>query len=108
VRAVSKTGALLDSFTITKGLEPRFLRGDADGSRSLDLNDAVAALEYLFRGGPIGCASAADTDASGTVDVTDPVALLGWLFQGRAPPPQPFPLCGPAPPDGLGCGSPGC
>lgn len=83
-----------------------FVRGDVDGSGALEVTDSVRILRYLFSGAPEGvtCADAADADDSGTVDISDALAILNWLFGGTAPPPAPYPLCGPDPTaDALGC-----
>jgi hypothetical protein len=67
-----------------------FRRGDADGSGTIVLTDAVRVLEALFLGGaPIDCPDAADSNDSGTVDLTDPIYLLRHLFLGGDPPPPP-------------------
>jgi hypothetical protein len=88
----------------------RFLRGDSDGSRALDLTDAIALLAALFQGGrQPGCLEAADANDDGKLDITDVTAILGTLFLGAGPLPPPGPGgCGADPtPDGLGCGR-GC
>ena len=72
--------------------EGTFLRGDADGDGQLQLNDAIAILDFLFRqGAGQSCRDALDTDDSGRLSIADAVALLGFLFQGGEPPPPPFP-----------------
>ncbi len=61
-------------------------RGDADASGKLDLADAIASLNYLFRSGTIACAEAVDVNADGRTNVTDPIFLLLHLFaSGDAP-----------------------
>jgi hypothetical protein len=82
-----------------------FIRGDVNGDGSLDITDPVAALAFLFAGGPpLPCADAADFNDSGNLDISDPVSTLAYLFQGGAAPGEPFPLPGFDPsPDGLGC-----
>jgi hypothetical protein len=69
-----------------------FIRGDADGSGSLDLNDAIVTLAFLFRGTPVNaCADALDADDSGALDLSDAIRVLVYLFQGGVWIPLPFP-----------------
>ena len=64
---------------------PPFLRGDSNGSGSVDLADAIATLSWLFLEGAerVNCPDAADLDDSGTLDLADPILLLMGLFGGR-------------------------
>jgi len=63
-----------------------YLRGDANGSGTLDLSDAVYVLGFLFTGGlPPPCRAEADANASGGVDLSDAVAILAFLFVHGAP-----------------------
>ncbi|MBI4600526.1 MAG: VCBS repeat-containing protein [Planctomycetes bacterium] len=74
---------------------PRFRRGDSDGNGFVQINDAVATLNALFRGHTISCEDAADADDDGTVTLTDAVTVHNWLFRDGAPPAAPGPLeCG--------------
>ncbi len=66
-----------------------FIRGDANGDRTLDISDAVGILGWLYLGDRTRCLDALDADDSGTVDLTDAVALLSHLFQGTSAPPPP-------------------
>lgn len=87
-------------------LEASFVRGDVDGSGSIDISDPVAIITLLFAGqaGAIRCRSAADFDDDGQVTLADASAALGFLFLREAPPPAPFPACGDDPtPDALAC-----
>ena len=75
-------------------LGPRapFLRGDADGSHSVELTDAIYTLNFLFLGGPNpSCEDAADSNDDGALNVSDAVFTLGFLFLGSEPPPFPGP-----------------
>lgn len=75
--------------------EVRFVRGNVNGDRVVNLADATYVLEHLFRGGPApSCERAADADGDGAVRVADAVYLLAHLFRGGAPPPPPYPECG--------------
>src|SRR5688572_13791887 len=86
-----------------------FRRGDADGNQVVNLSDAVATLDRLFRGGAaLPCNDAADSDDSGDLDLGDAVHTLNYLFLGGPAPPAPGPEdCGadPTGPDALGCGT---
>jgi hypothetical protein len=76
---------------------PQFRRGDFDGDGSLQLDDAIQLLGYLFIGAaPSSCPDAADVNDSGEIDVADAVWLLGYLFVPGSPlPPAPGPVaCG--------------
>lgn len=88
------------------------LRGDSNGSATVDLTDSIFTLSFLFLGGPRPlCPDAADSNDDGALDITDPVFVLTWLFSGGPPPPAPGPLsCGPDPtPDALAaCLTPAC
>jgi len=72
-----------------------FIRGDANGDRTIDLSDAVHILSFLYLGGPLGdCLDASDVNDDGAIDVSDPVSCLSFLFQGGSAPPKPYPRAG--------------
>jgi len=82
----------------------KFIRGDSNGSGTVDLSDAVLLLAYLYLGsGTIPCLDAADADGSGIVEMGDPYLVLGFLFLGTKSPPDPFPDCGAYAASALGC-----
>ncbi len=84
--------------------ETQFSRGDANGSGTLDISDAVTMLGYLFSGKAAGCVKACDTNDDGKIDIADPVALLAYLFASGRSPAAPFGACGSDPTsDGLTC-----
>jgi CubicO group peptidase (beta-lactamase class C family) len=88
-----------------------FLRGDADASAAVDLNDPIVALTEIFLGVlGINCNEAADVDNNGILDFTDQILVLGYLFIGGAPPAAPGPdVCGPDPAGAyLGCERASC
>ena len=91
--------------TASSGPVESFLRGDSDGSGSLDLADAIHMLLALFVGGDPGdCDDSRDADDNGALELTDAVRVLNFLFLGGPPPGPPFPVPGPDPTtDGLGC-----
>ncbi len=83
-----------------------FVRGDANGSGTHDISDAVAMLSVIFAGVPTTCQLALDANADGSVNIADPVRLLGYLFSGDPGLSAPFPGCGPEPvPSGISCDS---
>ncbi len=99
--AVSETSSCQVEFPIPDGF---FIRGDTTSDGVLNLADPVKSLEYLFIGGDMPCASAADHDDSGTLDLGDAISLLAYLFIAGPAPAVPFPYAGTDPtPDTLGC-----
>jgi 6-phosphogluconolactonase (cycloisomerase 2 family) len=64
-----------------------FIRGDANGSGSADLADAVYIVNWLFIGGtPPDPMAAGDANCSGGVDLADAVYIVNYLFIGGPPP----------------------
>lgn len=61
--------------------------GDADGSGSINIGDAVFLLNYIFRSGPEPVPlSAGDASCSGSVNIGDVVYLIHHIFHsGPAP-----------------------
>jgi hypothetical protein len=62
--------------------------GDANGTFSVDLGDAIYILNWLFKAQsappcPLG---RADVNATGSVDLGDAIYILNWLFKGMAAP----------------------
>ncbi len=85
------------TFRVRKATVPgAFRRGDADGSRALDLTDPIGVLNFLFLSGAAPtCRDSADGDDSGVIDLTDAIYLLNFLFLGGPAPPAPGPeKCG--------------
>ncbi len=79
---------------------PSFLRGDADLSGRVNLNDAIVILKYLFAGGLTpDCLDAYDVNDAGVVDVSSAISVLNFLFLGRNAPRMPFPRAGRDPTD---------
>lgn len=64
-----------------------YIIGDADGSGSVDIADAVFLVAYIFSGGsapqPL---VAGDADGSGSLDIADAVYLIGYIFSGGSAP----------------------
>ncbi|TET96917.1 MAG: hypothetical protein E3J26_00645 [Candidatus Zixiibacteriota bacterium] len=67
------------------------MRGDADGSGSINVGDPTYLTDYLFFDGPAPpCEEEGDVDGSGTINVGDPTYLTDYLFfDGPPPPPCP-------------------
>jgi len=92
--------------SIAEVSQPTFIRGDFNATGNADISDAVAIVDYLFRGGaPPFCEDSADVDDSGVVNLSDSVYLLDHLFRGQTKPPSPYPEAGVDPTgDALTCG----
>jgi len=79
-----------DSCSVERSAGALFVRGDANRDGEIDLGDAVAILNHLFRGSPMSCEDAGDFDDSGVLDLTDSVGVLNYLFKpGEKPAPSP-------------------
>ncbi len=66
---------------------PQYLCGDADGSTSISISDAVLLINYIFGGGaPPSPLLAGDADCSGSVTISDAVSLINYIFGGGAAP----------------------
>ena len=84
---------------------PMFIRGDADGSGQIDLNDAfmilsfVAGMDYKDSNAP-RCLEAMDVNKDGENDISDAIQLLNFLYLGGSPPAAPFPEASQAATDG--------
>ena len=83
-----------------------FVRSDANSDGLVNVTDVTSILGFLFQGKRrlIPCVAALDVNDNNRVELSDAIYLLGHLFSGGAPPPAPFPLCGPDPTgDELSC-----
>lgn len=72
----------------------QFIRGDVNNDGSVNIADAIGALDYLFSNGPVTCLSAVDANDDGGTDVADAIAILGYLFSSNGDLSAPFPGCG--------------
>lgn len=74
---------------------PRFIRGDVNADRRIDLADPIYALKYMFRDddAPL-CDMAMDANDDGRHDLSDGIFLLQYLFRDGPIPPPPFTECG--------------
>jgi hypothetical protein len=75
-----------------------YVCGDADANLTVDIDDVVYALAYIFTGGPPPVPTeSADVTCDGGLDIDDVVYLIAYIFTG-----------GPAPCDASGDGEPDC
>jgi hypothetical protein len=64
-----------------------FICGDADRSGSIDIDDAVYLVTYIFASGPPPePMSAGDADCSEAIDIDDVVYLISYIFAGGSVP----------------------
>ena len=64
-----------------------YVAGDADRSGSVDIDDAVYLISYVFSGGnPPVLSVTGDVDCSGGLDIDDVVYLILFIFAGGPPP----------------------
>ncbi|HAK97580.1 MAG TPA: hypothetical protein DCM87_21960 [Planctomycetes bacterium] len=76
-------------------IRSRFVRGDANGSATTDIADAIFLLSHLFAAGPApSCRDAGDANDDEKLDIADAIALLSHLFASAGPLPPPFGACG--------------
>lgn len=74
-----------------------YIRGDADQDGTIQINDALDHLRYLFLGNtPPPCLQSLDTNDDEKLNLLDAINLLQYLFQGTFTIPAPFPSCGAA------------
>ena len=61
--------------------------GDADGSGSVDISDAVQLISYIFAGGPAPYPlTSGDANCDAAVDISDAVYLITYIFAGGPAP----------------------
>jgi len=67
-----------------------YIPGDADDSKSVDIDDVVYLIDYVFQSGPepIPLASGS-VDCEGVIDIDDIVYLINYLFMGGKAPCDP-------------------
>lgn len=66
---------------------PQYVCGDADGSTSVSISDAVYLIQYIFAGGPAPIPlEVGDCDCSGLVTISDAVFLINYIFGGGPAP----------------------
>ena len=70
----------------------KFIRGDVNLDRKLDISDALYLLGALFLGDKqVHCEDAADANDDGAVDISDARKILDYLFLGGSLPPGTVP-----------------
>jgi uncharacterized repeat protein (TIGR03806 family) len=78
--------------------EGNFIRGDSNGSTTVDISDGVFVLLHAFTGTvSTNCEDSLDADDSGVIGVTDAIRILRYIFAGGPAPAAPFPASGPDP-----------
>jgi hypothetical protein len=81
-----------------------FVRGDCLADGNIELSDLIYMMCTICDGAVQPCLDACDADDNGSYDIPDSIYLINYLFGGEAPPPAPFPDCGPDPSaDSLSC-----
>ncbi len=77
-------------FMVLGNFDAPFLRGDANGDKTVGLTDAVKILGFLFRSdGRPYCLDAADANDDGSINLSDAVAVLFHVFIGGPDLPEP-------------------
>lgn len=73
------------NFRVNQGFWQEFTvcrSGDADGSGTANISDAVYIINFIFLGGPeptTGCGG--DADGNGITNISDAVWLIKYIFQ---------------------------
>jgi len=95
---IGQTPEYMSNFDFTTVAYYQYITGDADGSGSIDIDDVVFLIGYIFASGPAPePLEAGDADCSGEVDIDDVVYLIAYIFSS-----------GPAPGDPDDDGVPNC
>ncbi len=72
-----------NNFTI----RPSFVPGDANGSGSVNISDAVYLIAYIFSGGPAPVPLlSGDANCGGSVNISDAVYIIAYIFSGGPAP----------------------
>ena len=80
------TGDWSASTLFTTLAEGGYLRGDVDGSGTVDITDATTLINYLLYGNANPFVEDnADVDYSGDIDITDATTLINYLLYGNWP-----------------------
>ena len=80
------TGDWSASTLFTTLAEGGYLRGDVDGSGTVDITDATTLINYLLYGNANPFVEDnADVDYSGDIDITDATTLINFLLYGNWP-----------------------
>ncbi len=84
-----------------------FIRGDSNADGSVDIADAIAALQQMIGESPMLCLEAMDVNDDDTVNIADVIHTLMYVTMG-ADIAAPFPNCGNVSGESLGCNVGGC
>ncbi|MBO4803268.1 MAG: choice-of-anchor J domain-containing protein, partial [Muribaculaceae bacterium] len=80
------TGDWGESTLFTTLAEVGYLRGDVDGSGTVDITDATTLINYLLNGSANPFVEDnADVDYSGGIDISDATVLINYLLTGNWP-----------------------
>jgi hypothetical protein len=80
------SGELISGFLGFKAA-PKFVAGDADGSGTISIADAIVIINYVFGGGtPPKPLAAGDADCSGSLTIGDAVFIINYIFAGGPAP----------------------
>ena len=87
VRFIASDGQYADTTMAQITVEDFYVPGDADGSGTVDIDDAVYIVLYIFSGGPEPVPyESGDADCTGVVDIDDAVYLIAYIFSGGPAP----------------------
>jgi hypothetical protein len=73
---------------------PITLTGDTDGDGSVNANDIITFVNYIYKGGPAPepCPAVGDVNCSGDITTADCMILVNFIFQGGQAPCDVCPL----------------
>ncbi|MCP4566859.1 MAG: hypothetical protein GY841_04675 [FCB group bacterium] len=75
------------SLTASFSVKATYIDGDANGDEVINVGDAVALINYVFKGGPAPYPlEAGDADCNEAVNVGDAVYLINFVFKGGPEP----------------------
>ena len=78
-------GWSIDDFAIVGIM--KYLAGDANGDRVIDLGDVLHLIAYLYKNGPApNPLEAGDADCSGVIDLGDVLFIVSYLYKGGPAP----------------------
>jgi len=87
VDADAPDAGVLTSFDYTVDESSAYVNGDANRDETINLEDAVFLIEYVFRGGAApNPEPAGDTNCDGVLNLEDAVYLINYIFKGGPPP----------------------
>jgi len=85
-RAQDQAAVITDKNFAINVIQP-VMCGDADGSESISISDAVYLIAYIFSGGPApGSTTEGDPSCDGQVTISDAVYLISYIFAGGPAP----------------------